>query len=682
MRFGWVALTGFLVLLFLGCAHQSARMPASEMEPRAYELSGRHPQFGPYSGTLELRFLDREAVEATRIVTYRDYRFEEMKVQEVWQANGTLSGDSLRVSFALKRADLFSAVDGARRTAEQFRAPLTIEYRADLRNGLGNFAETQESIGRARFLSADSVTGWKNERKFLPSMGNSHPVSGAAAMLSLFAPVMNAYRKDPVVQSYANRPEYKSRKQYFIFDPTDFEFLRAHPDTVRVANKVVDPISLVEASMRRDAYAPSLAEKAKKFDHEFSEYHLNELGLYSGAVFDASGKLTGYSVNGDGCLWTGMYAGSQAMRWLVTKEPKALENFRRAIKGLMLLLDLTGSESEFARSAELYVEGETLVLPMRRANAPFAHVKYVEGGNNDMVKGIFYGLAWAYEILPANDPLLAEVSAHAVKLPKLRVAKEIQRVGNKFLATGLAAIAAGSTSAQKEYVKSFGLAVKPTNDLSVNSGFYYGGIADWSGINLSMVSQVAQILVAKQVAKKFSGEKSPYGDLFILRELRQNLLNTWATYATARRGFLTIAADTFAIGNALRLPDEAAPKYFPKSELWAGEIEQAVWLLREVPALRYAHSISYDFTLRPDWSLSFWPLLPWKYWGENTSISRYYQGAYEFPIFENKATESENYWKAAFEFRGGGSANNRHGRIDYLNVYWMGRLSGLLDEKK
>lgn len=673
-------LSAFVFSFLLGCTHSAMRDLASSPVGTTYNLTGSHPERGKYDGQLQVRTLENGQTEVTRLVTYRSFRFEGMKVQEIWQAKGLVEDGVLQVRFSLKQADLFQRVDDLVRTAEQFKIAKRVAYFIRAEEGLATFGELRDQLSDPVRLTAEEKPLWQNQRSYRTSVGESHPAMGKAAMLSFFAPVMLAYRKDSFVQSFADHPAYQKKMQYIIFDPTDFEFLRRSPDTIRVVNKVVDHGSLVEASLRRDAYAPTLLDKAQTFDRELTTHYLNQLGLYAGASFDASNRQTGYIGNGDGGLWAGMYAGSQAMRWLVTKDPEAMKNFRRALEGILLLLDVTGLEAEFARTALAVEPGETVAAPWVQGKGAYSQVKWLPWGNNDMVKGVFFALAWAYEVLPANDPLLREVSAHALRLPKLKVAREIKRVGNNFMANGLAAIASGSEDDYKKFLKTFGMALNPSNTLGLNEGFHYGGIADWSGINLGMVSQVSQILIAKHVQKKFSGRKYAEGQRYILQELRENLLRTWATYADARRGFLTIAAHTFALGNVLGLPADSAPQKFPRSEKWARELEQSIWTLREVPAIRHFHSLTYDFRLRPDWSLSYWPRRPWKYWKEHTGVERYYQGAFEFPVFEGKATETENYWKDMFEFYGGGVAERRTGRVDYLTSYWMARLGELLPD--
>lgn len=679
MRHLVTTLSFFILLPVLGCVHSASRTVATDYG-RVYALRGLHPDFGTYQGELELRDLGGGQISVTRIVAYDQYRFENLGVQEVWQGIGAMDGKTLVAQFLLKKADVFIQVDSLQRSPEDFQNPLKVSYRADFSNGTSDISADDLSIHdqiSTEFRAAEPNSLWKNERQNIPSKGDTHRFLGDIAMKTVFVPALRTLAQDPFAQKYLDRPEFKSKTQYFIFDPTDFDFLRAHPDVIRVANKKLDRISLVESSLRRDAYAPNLETKSKRFDQDIADNFLNEVGLFAGAHFDSNGQRMGYFANGDGLLWSGMYAGAQAMRWQVTRDPAAMIQFKKVLRGLVLALDVTGDPNEFARTVHPIVPGETLTLPWRQGAAPFDKYKYIEGGNNDMAKGFLYAFAWAYQILPENDPVLAEISARAPKMVGLKVMREINHPANILMAKGLAALAAPSDSARREFIKAYWYGVKITNGLGLNSGFYYGGIADWSGINLGSISQVAEILITQNILKKYKG--SEIENQSVLRALRENLMTTWSTYASARRGFLTVAAHTFALANdQSNVAPQAVPVRWNHIDIWPANLQQAVWLLREVPLIRVPHSLHYDFSMRPDWSLSGWPRLPWKYWNKETEVSRFYQGAYDFPIFEGKATETDNYWISAFGFRGGASAQSRYGRVDYLHMYWMGRLGGLV----
>ena len=645
------------------------------------QIQGTRSDLGAYQGVVQVRAKEQGGFEVVRVVTFEQFRFEGLRVQEVWSGEGEIRNGILQARFVLKRADLFNSVDGKSRRSEEFQQPLEISYSLSLdgKRSVLNFAQIQISE-QVLGTSENSEVLWKNERQFLVSKGSSHEWIGRAAFATLFAPLMKKYSEDSFVCAYKNRPEYISGQQYFIFDPTDFEFLKNNPNTLRIANKVIDQISLVESQLRHDAYAPTLQEKQKAFDQDLAKNHLNETGLYSRSVLNAEGQSIGMSSNGDGALWSGMYAGSQAMRWIVTKDPAALENFKKITRGLMLLMDITGDSKEFARTAELMLPGEALSFPWRQGVAPYQNFKYVEGGNNDMIKGLFHAFAWAFEIFPEEDSFLSEVKLHVQRLPDLKIAREYNHPNNWIFTTGLAALATGDQKWRGKYLQYYGLVADAVNELGLTQGFYYGGVADWSGINLMMVSEVTDILIAKNVAKKFgnlSSRKTSI-DEKMLRKARQNLMDSWGTFADARRDFLTVAALAFGLGNSLDLSEKTKPQDWTAKELWEKNREMAVWSLREVPLSKTQHRISYDFSLSPDWSLSAWPQLPWKSLGEKPPIAYYYQGAYQYPIFESSAIAEDLFWKGVFDFRASGATLSGNGRIEYLHMYWMARLARLI----
>jgi hypothetical protein len=371
-----------------------------------------------------------------------------------------------------------------------------------------------------------------------------------------------------------------------------------------------------------------------------------------------------------------MYAGSQAMRWLVTREPQAMEEFKRALKGVLLLLDVTGDPKEFARTAELK-DGTQLAGFWRQAVPPYQNVRYAAGGNNDMIKGIFHAMAWAFVILDNSDPVMKEVREHAPRLLRLNVTDGVKNARNRFHAKMLTALAAGDTSWRSAYMRTYTFSVKPRTDLSIDIGFYHGGIADWSGINLGMVGTVTEVLLLKKLI-----EVTPEPDFEkeALRSVRQNLVEMWATYESARREQITLAALVFGASDVfLQIPD-TAPKEWPSQAIWETSVDKTVWGLREVPLIRIHHEAKYDYRLRPDWCPSAWPLRPWKMFTQNNQTLHYMQGAYSYPLFEGAALFTDSLWGSAFIYHGGSSPGVRDGRHDYLHAYWMMRLSGRFND--
>src|SRR3954464_1051011 len=56
-----------------------------------------------------------------------------------------------------------------------------------------------------------------------------------------------------------------------------------------------------------------------------------------------SNQLVTYTRCGDSAIWTGHWLAAEAFRYKATNSPDALDAVRRAVSGLKLLVDVTGS---------------------------------------------------------------------------------------------------------------------------------------------------------------------------------------------------------------------------------------------------------------------------------------------------------------------------------------------------
>jgi len=671
----WVASSFFVTAI-------SIALPCSaEGYGTVFSLAGTHSVYGPYHGELEIRPIGGSGIRATRVVEYDNFEFDGFKVQEAWVGSGELRGDRITLSFSLRQADFLESVDGQARSGAQFAQSFPFSYALTLSAASqasftlpnGNYQEG--AVGMAR--AADRVPLWSDERQEISSFGDTNKVIGGVAFSTIFKPFLNRYHEDPQVKASLAKPQCQSQNQWIVRDPTDFDFLRSHPRTIRVANKISDKIAFAEASLRTNAYGPSLAEKAAAFDASFPQQNLNPNGLYTWALDDEKGNLLGQSPNGDSVLYTGMYAGSQAMRWLVTKDNAALENFKRATRGLMLAMDVTGDPTNFARAVEPLSPGEKPAGAWKQGAGQYQNVKFQMPGNNDMVQGIFHAFAWAFEILPEGDPFLAEVAAHAERLSALHSSNNsTAMLENRFLSYGLAALGTGKSADLLKFTSLSLLVTTSTDRYQLGRGFYYGGVGDWSGQNLLMVSKITRVLIAKNISKKWSA--STLGlDKKILREARQNLMDTWAVYASAKRDALTVAAHTFGTQNSLGLNEDTAPKKWNKMESWPTNLSDSIWSLREIPISSGPHLMLVDYTLKPDWCMSYWPGSAWQSFDKKYPMNYFYQSKSLYPIFEGASLYMENLWMADFQLQGAGGWRTRSGRLDFLHMYWMSRLAGL-----
>jgi hypothetical protein len=96
----------------------------------------------------------------------------------------------------------------------------------------------------------------------------------------------------------------------------------------------------------------ALREKAAHFDDLAQRIHTlpGQDLLHPVTLDDDLETVKVASVRDNTGMWTSLYASSQAFRYAATKDPEALENLRRAFRGEMGLLRITGVRGLFARS--------------------------------------------------------------------------------------------------------------------------------------------------------------------------------------------------------------------------------------------------------------------------------------------------------------------------------------------
>ncbi len=96
----------------------------------------------------------------------------------------------------------------------------------------------------------------------------------------------------------------------------------------------------------------------------------------------SSSEIAGYSRCGDSAIWTGHYIAAEAYRYAATKSPVALDNLRRALDGVKLLFDVTGTDT-LARCA----------FP---ADSPFAAGMASEESHNGVFTATLNGKKWTW----------------------------------------------------------------------------------------------------------------------------------------------------------------------------------------------------------------------------------------------------------------------------------------------
>ncbi len=453
----------------------------------------------------------------------------------------------------------------------------------------------------------------------------------------------------PEIQPYVNRPEFIEGMHYFIFDPTDFDFYRdpANRDVLRVIHKVLDPISLVETRMRNRAYRQTLAEKAAFFDTQFMTYNQNSAGLltfYNPQTGERPFDLSSLE-------WTGDYLTSQAMRYMTTKEPVALENVLRALEGIMLCYDIVPTPGEYARTVREHDGGSSSSLWIQGVGGPnnrYEQFEWLVGGNNDMMKGFMTGFLWAFlalDGLPGYD----DVRQHMITilndlLDHSPIATNKQ--ANELFLRLLHYVMTGDMTQYAQYEVMFLYLSIWLVDWG-NGARYEMGITDWSGGFMNIKTLVGLYAMEHYLDQQ---GKNPLH----LDEYREALANALENMHGARMGFYKLAAAS--LGSFTAPPPQ---------------LEDSIWVLREFPAPKVLHH--FDWRIHPSFCMSPVPELPWKAdWLEGNRD----HSLYGYPMFERNPANIE--WKDKPNLHTSAHSSLIYPGSDYLLAYWLGRYYGTI----
>lgn len=604
-----------------------------------WSVSGQDPQHGPYTGQVELRAAPGGGYQFVRLIELTQTRHAGRRISSAWTGVAHDTGGGVGVDLTLERMGWAGSGAGITRSAADGQ-PAQVSGSFTLQNGAltggwtGGGLALPASETWTRVGPVGAAPLWRNERTIV----GMHRAPGALVKLLMFS-IFRSYHQTAWVQPYVARPDFQAAVHSAIHDPTDFDLHRREPDLLRVIQRVIDPLSLEEAAIKADAYGQTLRRKAERADAEMPTF-----------IEPTTGTLT-YLINGqaepsgDGDLWTGVYALSQSLRWQATQDPVALANLERSARAAAIAMEIDGDPAAFART----------VIPARATprggkwhagSGPYQGLEWLEGGNNDMFKGLVVtGLA-AHEALPAGHPLRAELGHGLSQLAALSPVANKKTSGNGLLAYGLAGLLTGSSADKDAYRRT---ARNPFFQLLglLDGGFFWQGISDWSGNHLGICGVWSRVRVSEHLNERVEHLASRLALRMAEARLRPSR-PTLHTIAAAGRGRLS----------------------------WLSRVDasDAVWSLREIPfprsELRTGHGLRADFSLSP------YPSLPWKFdWKTNQGRV---QGLVVPPRFE---TSPDIYgWKdnpLASPARGSGPGE-RDGAVDYLFAYWLARVEGVV----
>jgi hypothetical protein len=662
----WARLALSVSLVLAACA--TPVEPPPRIEPGLWSIRGSDAQLGAFTGTLEIRENPAGGLDVIRVISLEEFAHPDGRaVDVVW--TGRVESDApdtatLRVS--LLRADFIPRVGDLVRT-EADATPLDV---------VGALNRDENGALSVTYSAAEAPSFSVTETGVLESPPGDEPIFRSARSVrathrepdpitkALLFELFESFHELPAVEPFTDEPRFRRAVHFQVAERTDFDFYRTNPDRLRVVDKVVDPISLAETEIRANAFRASFTDKAAFYQDGLTDEFVDATGMVLNGISGAGTPLPDDS----SALWTGVYAWTQALRFRTTGEGEALDNLRRSLRGLLILMDITGDPRTFART--LRPAGPPLTGPWRRGTGEFSNLDWMVGGNNDMSKGLLLGMIAGWEVLPENDPLRDEIRTHALDLLALCVfleelppecEEDAAALGLPGVGLNLdlpevnppaAQLLAGITNEDERLIAA-GLADlrRPLLFAYPDLGggpIYVFGISDWSGNHLTLTSTI----VLQWLLGRTDDEE---------------LERKWIRASAIAWGILE------RLEHPLHAALAVAVGAFDDPARQAEALEQALWGLRSFPMPKHPHPV--DLRIRSDFVMSPFPALPWRRdWETNPDRQQSIEAR---PMLEQVIDRYR--WNAQhFQIGQNGLGRRRVPGVDYLFLYWIARDGGLI----
>ena len=174
-----------------------------------------------------------------------------------------------------------------------------------------------------------------------------------------------------------------------------------------VALSVVFVFCLVGGAIAED-FDPLLHPKANDYQEWTATWHHQDLGGLAPTVSftdDSQSELACVHGTGDSMIWTGMYLGSQALRYMITKDPDAHDEMAIIIKYMHDAMAITGTRGYLPRYAghdympyNCGYQGEGHDWK-NQGVGQWEGYFWVDHTSRDQYSGYMWGMSLAYEAL-------------------------------------------------------------------------------------------------------------------------------------------------------------------------------------------------------------------------------------------------------------------------------------------
>ncbi len=610
-----------------------------------YSLRSIDPQFGGVEGKFVLRPLDSQNDLFERTVNLLDQQYQGYSLVQVWQGLCDKSGNC---SAEIRQVHFIKSIHIDGKTYQRSKDAPKVHVEKFVLKPVGVNAELQRKFSTEdlRWISQDQ--SFTVDDEYVERASHHKIPKLMRKMMDYF---LKKYHQDDFVKSYADQDRYKDGVHFFVRDRRGYTFYQTHSKSLLLWNKSMDPISMEEEKVRRNAFAFSLNTKAKAWDEKVASKHLAPGGVI--LPYRSDGQ---FEEDNDTALWTGSYVATQGYRWLATSDQEALTLMKKSLAALITMIEIADGTDDFARSLKKIDGTEVLPQDWKAGQGNYQGLAWKMGGNNDMFKGFAYGFTVALMALPKEETFLRNKILIATK--KL-LGKTIIRndYTNSSKLIGLIAVMEPTEGHLETYHWKYQNAAH-----TILGPKYTAGISDWSGNHLGTVGLVTDILIAKL-----------NHDSQIEDQQKRVLADYWEKLRSTDQHLMTMA--TWGVARSVWSSEEFSERI--------GDLQNGIWGLREFPIEKPGFDGEVDHSLNPNWVISPFPRLFWKYFVKKDLPASFgYQGIQSMPLFQMAVFDDNYIWKSAsFRFRTKVNKNVTYAGVDYLHAYWLARWSGIVSDK-
>jgi len=153
----------------------------------------------------------------------------------------------------------------------------------------------------------------------------------------------------------------------------------------------------------------TLFQKAQHYEENLQKRHYTLEGLVVYSVklpVTSQEDIEAVNFLADVAAWTGCYLASQAFRFKVTHQARALENIRKTLKGLHMLQAVTGKKGLLARNlrkAEGPSAYEENAGEWHQGKGEFSQYRWRGDVSVDQYDGVMFGYSICYDLVEEED---------------------------------------------------------------------------------------------------------------------------------------------------------------------------------------------------------------------------------------------------------------------------------------